>query len=229
MDDAKDGVEARARWDAVLARLEEGRTEEQHGEGVLSLWHGRPRRATGCLLADGSTAEAFCVALPEGAGGDGDGAPIDPAACVWQRRLSPDGRIARRGRVVVEPGVALRFAADPRAGETRGWLEPLPPSLERDLAASPQVVHRARSDVFARLLYAALCGTTWRHQVTGRTWSCSSRGAGSAVVHVRSEGDYLDWYCGGGEELVDEAVLAEIEALGWDLVPDEARDLDEER
>ena len=224
-----DADEAQARWKELMAHLDEGRTEERHGEGVLSLWHGRPRRAAGCLLSDGSTAEAFCVALPEGAGGDGDGAPIDPAACVWQRRLSPDGRIARRGRVVVEPGVALRFAADPRAGETRGWLEPLPPSLERDLAASPQVVHRARSDVFARLLYAALCGTTWRHRATGRTWSCSSRGAGGAVAHVRGEGDYLDWYCGGGEGLVDEGVLTEIDALGWELVPDGARDLDEER
>lgn len=222
-----DAGEAQARWEALWAGLDEGRAEERHGEGVLSRWHGRPQRATGCLLPDGATAEARCVALPEGARDPGDGAPIDPAACVWQRRLSPEGRLARRGRVVVEPGVALRFVDEPEAGE-EGPSEARAPNLERDLAASPRVVERAASRVFAELLYAALCNTEWRHRATGERWSCSWRSAGGVVAHVRGEGDYLDWYCSGGEGLVDEDVLAEIEALGWALVADEAADLDED-
>lgn len=224
MDNAE---EAKARWDELFARLDEGRTEERHGEGVLSLWHGRPRRATGCLLPDGATTDARCAALPERARDLEDDAPIDPAACVWQRRLSPEGRVARRGRVVVEPGVALRFVDEPEAGE-EAPPEARAPSLERDLAASPRVVERAGSEFFATLLYAALCNTEWRHRATGERWSCSWRSAGGVVAHVRGEGDYLDWYCSGGEGLVDEGVLAEIEALGWALVADEAADLDED-
>ena len=227
MDDAVERAEKKARWDELFARLDEGRTEERHGEGVLLGVRGRPQRATGCLLPDGTTTDARCAALPEGARGAEDDAPVDPATCVWQRRLSAEGRLARRGRVVVEPGVALRFVDEPGAGE-EAPPEARAPSLERDLAASPRVVERAGARLFAELLYAALCNTAWRHRATGERWSCSWRSAGGVVAHVRGEGDYLDRYCSGGEGLVDEGVLAEIEALGWELVVDEAKDLDED-
>jgi len=38
------------------------------------------------------------------------------------------------------------------------------------------------------------------------------------VAALRAEGDYTDWYCSMGEGLVDEQVLEEIQALGWELV-----------
>ena len=88
-------------------------------------------------------------------------------------------------------------------------------------------MERAGSDLFTRLLYAALCNTEWRHPATGEMWSCSWRSAGGVVAHVRGEGSDLDRYCSGGEGLVDEGVLAEIEALGWELVADGAEGLDE--
>jgi hypothetical protein len=34
---------------------------------------------------------------------------------------------------------------------------------------------------------------------------------------LRCEGDYMDWYCSMGEGFVDEQVLAELNALGWEL------------
>jgi hypothetical protein len=63
-----------------------------------------------------------------------------------------------------------------------------------------------------------LCNTQWKHTASGVEWSCSWRSAGGIVAALSGEGDYLDWYCSTGEGLVDEQVLAEIGALGWDLV-----------
>ena len=235
-----------AAFDALMVRLDAGRMEERHGTGRLFGKSGRPRRAEGCLLPDGTATDATVVALPGSAhrGGlglafgdvddeDGQGGNvgasnttwrIDPEACVWSRRLSPDGAMARRGRLTVEPGMALRFVDAPGAGEEQDKNEndhsPRAPSLERDLTASPGVIRRIPSDLFARLLYAALCNTEWRHRGTGTLWSISWRGAGGVVADLRGEGNYMDWYCSGGEGLVDEGVLAEIEGLGWDLVPE---------
>ena len=240
----EDGAKAArlAAFDALMTRLDAARMEERYGDGRLFGMSGRPQRAEGCLLPDGTATDATVVALPGSAhrGGlglafgdaddeDGQGADapkatwrIDPEACVWSRRLSPDGAVARRGWLVVEPGVALRFVDAPEAGEGQDEEgdAALPPSLERDLAASPDVTRRIASDLFARLLYAALCNTEWRHRAAETLWSISWRGAGGVVAHLRGEGNYMDWYCSGGEGLVDEGVLAEIEGLGWDIVPE---------
>jgi hypothetical protein len=94
---------------------------------------------------------------------------------------------------------------------------PAGPDLESDLGTSPRIRELVRSDVFATLLYAALCNTTWRHKATGTEWHCSWRSSGDVVAHLRCQGVYLVWYCSGGEGLVDDQVLAEIEALGWGL------------
>jgi hypothetical protein len=76
---------------------------------------------------------------------------------------------------------------------------------------------RLRSELFATVLYSALCNTTWLHKATGTPWHCSWRSAGGLVANLRCEGNYLDWYCSMGEGLVDEQVLDEIGALGWEL------------
>ena len=244
-DEDADKTARLAAFNALMGRLDAARMEERHGDGRLFGMSGRPQSAEGCLLPDGTATDATVVALPGGAhrGGlglafgdvdyeDGQGADapdatwrIDPEACVWSRRLAPDGVVARRGRLVVKPGVALRFVDTPEAGEGQDEGEDgraaLPPSLERDLAASPDVTRRIASDLFARLLYAALCNTEWRHRGTGTLWSISWRGAGGVIADLRGEGNYMDWYCSGGEGLVDEGVLAEIEGLGWDIVPEE--------
>ena len=90
--------------------------------------------------------------------------------------------------------------------------------LERDLARSDRIRGLVRSELFATLLYSALCNTLWRHKGAGTDWRCSWRHAGSIVAALRGEGCYLEWYCSMHEGFVDEQVLAEIGALGWELV-----------
>jgi hypothetical protein len=184
---------------------------ERHGTGELTLLDDLPLRATGCTLPDGTLAEAECLAPGTTASSDTER--------VWARRL-PETAVRRRGRVIVEPGTALRFIDEPTAeGPARsGQVEARPSELERDLGASARIRALVRSDLFATLLYGALCNTEWRHAATGTLWSCSWRSAGGAVAALRAEGDYLDWYCSMGEGLVDEQVLTEIQALGWQLV-----------
>ena len=156
--------------------------------------------------------------------GRGRGDPIDPAACVWQRPLPDRAPLARRGRGIIvaapdEPD--LLFRDEPDAGEGGEERETAAPSLERDLVASSGFRELVRSSAFAELLYASLCGTRWRHQTTGTVWSASMRQAGAIVASVRGEGDYLDWYCSGGEDVVDERIATLIGELGWKLGPDE--------
>ncbi len=192
----------------------EAHTERvRHGEGVLTLWDGVPVSASGCLLPEGTATDADCL-LPH--------APVDEAHRVWIRRL-PGTVIRRRGRLVVEPNVALRFVdeRDADLDDLSGRERAPTPNLERDLGLSQRIRQLVLSDIFATLLYGALCNTTWRHRPTGTLWQCSWRDAGAIVAMLRGEGDYMDWYCSMGEGLVDEQVLAELRLLGWDLAETE--------
>ena len=184
---------------------------ERHGAGEITLMDDLPLRAVGCTLLDGSLTDAECLVPGTTASPD--------IERVWTRRL-PGTVLRRRGRVAIEPGTTLRFLDEPAAdgAAISGQVEPLPPELKRDLGASARIRVLVRSDLFATLLYAALCNTEWRHAATGARWSCSWRSAGGVVATLRAEGDYTDWYCSMGEGLVDEQILEEIQALGWDLV-----------
>ena len=184
----------------------------RHGDGVLTLSDGVPVRARGCRLPDGTVTEADCLPSPVGA---------DDASRVWIRRLNGTA-VRRRGRLVVEPGVALRFVDEQDADLRNGCQRTPAPNLERDLAASHRIRALARSPVFATLLYGALCDTVWRH-ATGAVWLCGWRHAGGIVATLRGEGSYVDWYCSGGEGLVDEQVMTELNALGWQLVESDSR------
>jgi len=180
-----------------------------HGEGVLTLLDGVPVSATGCLLPDGTFTDAECL-LPH--------TNVDEAHRVWARRL-PGTVIRRRGRLVVEPHVALRFVdereadLDDRSGRERTSV----PNLGKDLSLSQRIRQLVLSDIFAILLYGALCNTDWRQVLTGARWQCSWRHAGAIVAMLRGEGDHMDWYCSMGEGLVDEQVLAELSLFGWEL------------
>ncbi len=200
-----------AEWFAKLDEDREARTRrERHGQGELTLIDGIPTCATGCLLPDGTLTDAECL-LAHTAG-------PDETSRVWTRRL-PASVLRRRGRLIVNNGSALFFVDELDADQAVSSVEPIvrQPNLEHDLGLSPRLRNLVRSDVFATLLYGALCNTVWLHKATGTVWSCSWRKAGGIVATLRCRGDYVDWYCVGGEGLIDEQVLAEIEMLGWEL------------
>lgn len=197
-----------------LAKLQEDREvrkrRERHGQGELTLLGGIPICATGCVLPDGSLTDAECLLAR---------AAIPDETCrVWTRRL-PASVLRRRGRLIVDSGAALFFVDEPDADLVSDLAEPtaVQASLERDLGLSARLRSLVRSELFATLLYGALCNTVWRHKATGILWSCSWRYAGGVVANLRCQGDYMDWYCSDGEGLVDEQVLVEIETLGWEL------------
>jgi hypothetical protein len=203
-------------WANQAAADREARTRrERHGAGELTLLDDIPIRATGCLLLDGSLTDAERLLSH---------IEVDDALQVWTRRL-PGTAIRRRGRLIIEPGIGLRFMDERDAdfGDTSGRATPTP-SLERDLGFSPRIRELVRSDIFATLLYAAMCNTVWRHGATGTLWHCSWRHASAVVAMLRGEGDSMDWYCSMSEGLVDEQVMAELADLGWDLAEAEPRE-----
>lgn len=196
--------------DQFAAEREAHTHRERHGQGELTLWDDVPTRATGCLLPDGSLTDAECLMSHVPVPAEKDR--------VWTRRL-PHSPLRRRGHLVVDRGKALLFIDAPDADVGPASTEPVAaqPSLERDLGRSTRIHDLVDSDLFATLLYGALCNTVWRYKATGTPWHCSWRHAGGVVAGLRGEGDYMDWYCSSGEGLVDERVLAEIGALGWEL------------
>ena len=196
-------------WFAELEEAREARTRrEQHGEGELTLLDGVPQQASGCLLPDGTPTDARCL-LPYVA-------VLTEKDRVWTRHL-PGSAVCRRGRLFVDSGKALLFVDEPEADLASEQHDAMQPCLDRDLGMSARIRALVGGDLFATLLYGALCNTVWRHKATGTAWHCSWRSAGGVVAGLRCQGDYMDWYCSGGEGFVDEQVLAEIHALGWEL------------
>jgi len=193
--------------EALRADREARTVHQRHGLGVLILVDDKPVRASGCLLPDGVLVDAVCLARNVG-------------AQVWTRPIEGHRR-RRRGRLIIEPGTALRFVDEPQADVPQETYAP-GADLARDLALSARIRSCVQNDLFAGLLYAALCATKWRHRDAKVTWSCSWRAAGNVVAGLRGDGDYLTWYCWGHEETFDEAVLAELDALGWGPVEEAA-------
>ncbi len=59
--------------------------------------------------------------------------------------------------------------------------------------------------------------SAWRH-ASGAAWAGGRRSAAALVASVVGAGDYLDWAWGGPEGVLDEEVLADLRALGWERV-----------
>lgn len=196
-------------FDELDARRAAMTREERHGSSVLILFNEKPTKALGCRLPDGAVTDAVCLTAELRTASD-------PSSGVWTRVVAPGSPYHCRGWIEVEPGVVVRFIDDPTA-DIASEAKETSPDLGRDMAGSERLRELARSELFAGLLYAALCNTTWRRVGSDQVWHCSWRYAGKLVAGLRGEGSYLDWYCWGHEAEVDEQVLLEIEALGWQL------------
>lgn len=189
--------------------LEAKTSQEHHGQGVLVFCDGQPVSASGCLLPDGTPTDVDCLLCRNG-------------GQVWTRPLGPDPRVRRRGRLVVDPGIALRFIDEPSAdipspNNRKPSRDNSKPSLERDLIASDHIRSCVECDLFADLLFSTLGYVTWRHKASDETWSCGWRQAGELVARLGADGDDVCWNLSLGREgTTDEAVLMETEALGWE-------------
>jgi hypothetical protein len=198
--------------DGLRPQQEAKRRSERHDDGELVRFDGVPTEATGCVLPDGTRTAATCLTRDDG---------IPDGERIWTRPTAPRSALRRRGYLRVVPGTALEFLDAPGAdlpASHAGAVTRPDDALGGDLLRSDRLRSLVRgSELFARLLYTALCNTTWRRTADGVQGRVSWRWAGRLVAMLRGEGDYTDWYCAGGEGTVDEVVLAELRALGWEL------------
>jgi hypothetical protein len=77
------------------------------------------------------------------------------------------------------------------------------PNLEQDMRDAKWFVDKVRAtESYAQNVYAALCNNAFQKLevlpvLRDEIWSCSWLYAGGIVALLRSEGDYMDWYCSG--------------------------------
>lgn len=76
-------------------------------------------------------------------------------------------------------------------------------NLEYDLRTTQWILDKVRNnEAYAQNIYAALANNVFvKNEVwnilTDKQWSCSWRHAGGVVANMRQSGDYMDYYCSG--------------------------------
>ena len=75
-------------------------------------------------------------------------------------------------------------------------------NMEYDLRSTQWIIDKAKDDVYAQHLYAAMCNNDFTKNdvipiLTEKRWSCSWRHAGGIIADMQGKGDYIDWYCIG--------------------------------
>ena len=83
-------------------------------------------------------------------------------------------------------------------------------NMEYDLLTTDWMLEKVRSnEAYAQNLYAAMCNNEFTKRemwpiLKDQRWSCSWRYAGGIIADMRQEGDYIDWYCSGIRNVVDD-------------------------
>lgn len=101
------------------------------------------------------------------------------------------------------------------------------PSLCRDIQDAVIIKNKLRgSKNYCKRFYGTLCNNELVNgsQITGYSW----RSTGGLIADILGEGDYMNWYCSGGEGFIDDEVRLDLLAIGWHIVPydtDEQSDL----
>lgn len=92
------------------------------------------------------------------------------------------------------------------------------PNLLRDIQDSLTIKTKMRSsrDYCVRF-YGTLCNNELYKgtYVTGYSW----RATGGLIADILGEGDYMNWYCSGGEGNIDDEVQEDLIAIGWEAKP----------
>ena len=84
-------------------------------------------------------------------------------------------------------------------------------SMYDEMMACDWLREKCRSDrYYAQNLYAAMCNMQWQKRdvwtiLTDELWSVSWRRAGGIVAELCGQGDYLNWYCSGIEDVNGDA------------------------
>jgi hypothetical protein len=100
------------------------------------------------------------------------------------------------------------------------------PNLIRNIQDSAEIKTKMRtSKNYCKRFYSTLCNNelAFGTYETSYSW----RATGGLISEILGEGDYMNWYCSGGEGNIDEEVRADLLAIGWQVIPydvDELRD-----
>jgi hypothetical protein len=121
----------------------------------------------------------------------------------------------------------------------RKWDDPRSKeqNMEWDLVTTDWILEKVRgSESYAQNLYAAMCNNGFIKLevisvLKGEEWSCSWRYAGGIIADMREQGDYIDWYCSGirdpmddsnnyvGEGCITDEIRTDLQRLGWAVAP----------
>ena len=84
-------------------------------------------------------------------------------------------------------------------------------NMEYDLRTTDWILEKVRADdVYAQHLYAAMCNNDFIKNdvwpiLTVQKWGCSWRHAGGIIADMQEVGDYVDWYCSGIRNDLDDS------------------------
>jgi hypothetical protein len=83
-------------------------------------------------------------------------------------------------------------------------------NMEYDLRCSTIMCEKVRNNnYYAQNLYAAMCNNKFVKLdvmpiLENRSWSCSCRYSGGIIADMLGFGDYIDWYCSGIHQHIEE-------------------------